>query len=177
MASRTWNFDVPHCSLQFVARHMVVAKVNGRFDRFSGSLQFDPEKPNEGQVKVEIDAASVNTNSTDRDNHLRSPDFLDVASSPQLTFRSTKFESTGPSSLKVHGDFTLRKVTKPVVLEVRQLGLLKDPWGLDRILFNAKTMLQRSDYGLVWNKALDNGGWLVSERVELELDVQAVAQK
>lgn len=177
MSARTWNFDLPHSNLQFLARHMVVAKVIGRFDRFSGVLTFDPEKPNEGSVQVEIDAATVNTNSTDRDNHLRSPDFLDAAKNPKLTFKSTAFTSNGPNQLTVTGELTIRGVTRPVTLETRQLGLLTDPWGQSRILFNARTTLNRSDYGMSWNKVLDNGGWLVSERVELELDIQAVAVK
>jgi polyisoprenoid-binding protein YceI len=175
MSSRIWKFDLPHCNLQFIARHMVVAKVVGRFDRFDGTLTYDPEKPATGQVHVDVETASVNTNSPDRDTHLRSPDFLDVSKAPKMTFKSTSFVPHGPNTLKIEGELTLRNVTKPVTLEVRQLANVTDPWGKQRLIFNARTTLTRADFGLTWNKALDNGGWLVSERIELDLDVQAVA--
>lgn len=175
MPARVWKFDLPHCNLQFIARHMVVAKVVGRFDRFDGTLTFDPERPAEGQVQVDVETASVNTNSPDRDQHLRSPDFLDVAKAPKMAFKSSAFVPQGPNTLKVEGELTLRGVTKPVTLEVRQLANLTDPWGKQRLIFNARATLNRGDFGLVWNKVLDNGGWLVSERIELDLDVQAVA--
>ena len=175
MPARTWKFDLSHSNLQFTARHMVVAKVIGRFDRFDGSLTLDPELPEQGLVSVEIDAASVNTNALDRDNHLRSADFLDVANHPKLTFKSTKVTPNSQTHLTIEGQLTLRGITRPVTLDVRRLGLLTDPWGQARILFHARTSLNRSDFDIKWNKALDNGGWLVSERVELDLDVQAVA--
>jgi polyisoprenoid-binding protein YceI len=175
MSARTWKFDLPHCNLQFTARHMVVAKVIGRFDRFDGSLTLDPDHPESGSVTVEIDAASVNTNAPDRDNHLRSPDFLDVAHHPRLSFKSTRVAPDSQTHLTIEGELTLRGITRPVTLDVRRLGMLTDPWGQARILFHARTSLNRSDFDIKWNKALDNGGWLVSERVELDLDVQAVA--
>ena len=174
MPARTWKFDLSHSNLQFTARHMVVAKVIGRFDRFEGSMTLDPELPEQGSVSVEIDAASVNTNNPDRDNHLRSADFLDVTNHPRLSFKSSKVTSNSQTHLTVEGELTLHGITRPVTLDVRRLGLLTDPWGQARILFNARTTLNRIDFDIKWNKALDNGGWLVSERVELDLDVQAI---
>lgn len=176
MTARTWTLDTAHCNLQFVARHMVVAKVIGRFDRFNGHLRLDPERPDDGSVFVEIDAASVNSNSTDRDNHLRSADFLDVENHPKITFESTHLTGKSQTHMVAEGNLTIRGTTHPVSLDVRRLGFMTDLWGKSRVLYHARTTINRIDYGIKWNKALDNGGWLVSERIELELDVQAVAE-
>ncbi len=175
MSNTLWNFDYAHSTVNFVARHMVVARVFGRFSRFSGKLSVDPANMVDGGVEVELEAASIDTNNPDRDNHLRSPDFLDVARYPKISFKSTRVEGTGGASFRLHGELTIRDVTKPVVLEARNLGSLKDPWGLQRVLFNAKGTVNRADFGITWNKALDNGGWLISEKIDVEFDVQATA--
>lgn len=177
MTSRTWTIDPAHSNFQFIARHMVVAKVIGRFDRFGGSFEMDPENPASASINVEVETASVNTNAADRDTHLRSPDFLSVEEFPTMSFKSGDVLVNSPTHLTVHGELTLRGITKPVVLDVRRLGLLTDPWGQSRILFHARTTLNRIDFNISWNKALDNGGWLVSERVEIELDIQATSPK
>jgi len=177
MTLRTWTIDPAHSNFQFIARHMVVAKVIGRFDRFKGTLELDPERPETGSIDVSVETASVNTNAADRDNHLRSPDFLSVEEFPAMTFQSTGIVVNSPTHLTVNGNLTLRGITKPVVLDARRLGLLTDPWGQSRILFHVRTTLNRIDFDIRWNKALDNGGWLVSERVEIELDVQATSPK
>jgi len=175
LALGNWNFDYAHSTVNFIARHMVVARVFGRFSRFSGKLTADPAELAGASVEVELDAHSIDTNNADRDNHLRSPDFLDAGSHPKITFKSTRVEATGGSNFRLHGDLTIRSVTKPITLEARHLGVLKDPWGQQRALFNAKGVINRTDYGIVWNKALDNGGWLVSEKIDVEFDVQATA--
>lgn len=176
MSTHTWNFDGAHSSILFIARHMVVARVYGRFNQFTGSMQIDPDNVTTGSVRVEVQTASIDTNSPDRDKHLRSADFLDVENHPVMSFVSSKFEAA-PVGLRIHGDLSLRGITKPVVLEARQLGNMTDPWGQQRILFNGKTVLSRSDFGVKWNQAIDNGGWLVGEKIDIEVDVQAVKQQ
>lgn len=169
-----WNIDPAHSSVLFVARHMVVARVHGRFERLSGTLRVDPEKPTEGEVQAQVETASIYTGNAERDTHLRSADFLDAEQAPRITFRSTQVEPTGGSGFRLHGELTLRNVTKPVVLEARHAATAKDPWGNTRLIFTARGAFNRSDFGIRWNKALDNGGWLVGEKVDVELDIQAV---
>lgn len=173
-AVTTWNIDPAHSSLLFVARHMVVARVHGRFERISGTLKVNPEHPTQGEVEVFADTASIYTGSPDRDAHLRSADFLDADTAPRLTFRSTKVEPTGGSSFRLMGDLTIRNVSHPVAFEARHTATSKDPWGNTRLIYTAKATINRSDYGIRWNKTLDNGGWLVGEKVDIELDIQAV---
>lgn len=174
MASTNWRIDPNHSSILFIARHMVVARVHGRFERFEGTLAFDPDDLGNLTASVDIEAASVNTSAPDRDQHLRSPDFLDAQQHPTIAFRSTRMEKGGLTGWQLHGELTIRGVSKPVVLETRSIGKFSDPFGSSRFLFSAKTSINRSDFAITWNKALDNGGWLVSERLEIELDVQAV---
>ncbi|MFY2562724.1 YceI family protein [Corallococcus terminator] len=174
MPVTSWNIDPAHSSVLFVARHMVVARVHGRFERVSGVLRMDADQPTQGEVEVSADSASIYTGSPDRDTHLRSPDFLDVENAPKLTFRSTGLEPTGGSGFRLLGELTIRNVTKPVVFEARHTATSKDPWGSTRLIYTAKGTISRSDYGIRWNKTLDNGGWLVGEKVDIELDIQAV---
>lgn len=174
MPAQLWSFDAAHSAITFIARHMVVARVYGRFNTFTGRLEVDPNDVKSGNVEVRIDAASIDTNYPDRDNHLRSPDFLDVAHHPEIVFRSTTIEGAGGAAFRLHGDLTIRGITKPIVLEGRSLGALKDPQGHNKVLFNARGVVNRTDYGITWNRALDNGGWLVSEKIDFEVDVQAI---
>ncbi|MCP3098465.1 YceI family protein [Myxococcus sp. K15C18031901] len=174
MPVTTWNIDSAHSSVLFIARHMVVARVHGRFERVSGVLRVDADLPTQGEVEMSVEAASIYTGAADRDTHLRSADFLDVENAPKLIFKSTGTEPTGGSGFRLLGDLTIRNVTKPVVFEARHAATSKDPWGATRLLYTARAAINRSDYGIRWNKTLDNGGWLVGERVELELDVQAI---
>ncbi len=169
-----WNFDPPHTSAEFSARHMMVTTVRGKFEKLSGALDFDPENPTEASVEVTIDAASLNTGVTDRDNHLRSPDFLDVANYPTITFKSTKIEMTGESEGKIMGDLTIRGVTRPVVINTEYLGQGKDPWGKTIAGFSGRTKINREDWGLTWNVALETGGVLVSKEISITLEVEAI---
>ncbi|HZI14394.1 MAG TPA: YceI family protein [Myxococcus sp.] len=169
-----WNIDPAHSSILFVARHMVVARVHGRFERISGKLRVNPEQPVDGDVEVFAETASIYTGSLDRDAHLRSPDFLNAEGAPKIVFRSTKVEPTGGSSFRLEGELTLRNVTQPVVFEARHAATSKDPWGNTRLIYTARGTINRSDFGIRWNKTLDNGGWLVGEKVDIELDIQAV---
>lgn len=174
MSNSKWNFDTAHSGINFSVRHMVFAKVRGKFASWKGELKLDPADLTESRVAVEIDASSIDTGVADRDNHLRSPDFLDADSYPKLRFESTKLESAGGNQYRVHGNLTIRDITREVVLDAEYGGQAKDPWGNQRVLFTASTSLDRRDFGLQWNQALETGGVLVGERVDIELDVQAV---
>lgn len=171
-APGTWEIDPVHTSVAFVARYLMVTKVRGQFEDFSGAIHV-AERPEESWAELVMKAASIDTGSEDRDTHLRSPDFLDVERFPELRFRSTKIELLGGTHLAVTGDLTIRDVTRPVVLETEFTGLSSDPWGNRRAGFSATTEINREEFGASWNMALETGGWLVSKTVQIELDVLA----
>src|SRR5262249_14022132 len=148
--------------------------VRGGFDKVSGTLEFDPANPAASSVDVTIDAASINTGVTDRDNHLRSADFLDVANHPNITFKSSNVEAKGDTHAKVTGDLTIHGVTKSVVLDVEFLGQTGSPFGDTRAGFEATTSINREDFGLTWNVALEAGGVLVGKEIKLNIDAEAV---
>jgi polyisoprenoid-binding protein YceI len=177
MATRTWNIDTSHSAVHFTVRHLVIAKVRGVFGTFSGQIQLDPDDLSKSSVKVEIDAASIDTKEEKRDAHLRSADFLDVENHPKLTFVSKRVEAAGGKISKAIGDLTLHGVTKEVTLEIEDSGRAKDPWGNEKAAFEAKTRINRTDFGLKWNAALETGGVLVGEHVDISIDVEAVAAK
>ena len=168
----TWEVDPNHTTIGFVARYIMVTKVRGHFKKFSGAIHVE-EKIEDSWAELTIDAASIDTNQPDRDNHLRSPDFLDVERFPTITYRTSKVELTGPTTLKVTGDLTIRDVTKPVVLDVEFEGVTKDAFGKTRVAFSAMGEIDRTDFGASWNMALETGGWLVSKEIKLELEVLA----
>lgn len=175
MTTHRWNIDTTHSGIHFSVRHMVFAKVRGRFADWSGLVHLDPADPTGGRVEVAIEAASIDTGVTDRDAHLRSADFFDVERFPQIRFRSTRVEANDGGELRVHGALTIRDVTRDVVLEARVLGAGKDPWGNRRVAFQAEASLDRREFGLEWNQVLEAGGVLVGDRVDVEIEVQAVA--
>jgi polyisoprenoid-binding protein YceI len=170
----TWNIDTAHTNAAFSVRHMMVATVRGHFGKVTGTVTFDPQNLAASSVDVAIDANTINTGVADRDGHLKSPDFLDVANYPNISFKSTKIEVTGDSTAKVTGDLTVHKVTRPVVLEAEFLGQFKDMQGSQRVAFNGKTKINREDWGLTWNVALETGGVLVGKDINIELDVEAI---
>lgn len=173
----TWTIDSAHANASFAVRHMMVSTVRGRLGTVDGTLTFDPDNPQASQVEVEIDAASIDTGIEDRDNHLRSPDFLDVEKYPTITFKSTNVEVTGDNKGKVTGDLTIRDVTRPVTLNVTFLGQSVNPMdGSQTVGFEAKTSIDREDWGLTWNVALETGGWLVGKEINITIDVEAVLQ-
>jgi polyisoprenoid-binding protein YceI len=172
--TQQFTLDPTHSALGFTVRHMVFAKVRGRFGAFQGTVTLDPEHLERSSVKVEIDAASIDTGTPDRDKHLRSADFFDVEQFPKLTFASTRIEALGGERYALHGQLAIRGVEREVTLQAEYGGRAKDPWGNERALFTLSGGLNRSDFGLRWNQALEAGGVLVGERVELELEVQAV---
>lgn len=174
MDKHDWTIDPGHSAIHFSVRHMVFAKVRGRFGAWTGTLEGDPADPAGVSVTVAIDASSIDTGVADRDAHLRSADFLDVARFPELRFTSKRVERTGQGRYRVHGELTLRDVTREVVLEAEHAGGGRDPWGNERLAFTARTAIDRRDFGLRWNQVLEAGGVLVGERIEIEVDVQAV---
>ncbi len=175
MTIQTWNIDPTHSAINFSVRHMVFAKVRGRFGKWNGAIQVDPTDLSRGSVEVEVDAASIDTGVADRDTHLRSADFLNVESFPKLRFKSTRVEKVDGEHLRLTGDLTIGNATREVVLEVEYAGQAKDPWGNTRVAFTATTSIERSSFGLTWNQALEAGGVLVGDRIDIELEVQAVA--
>lgn len=176
MAKETWQIDPAHSAVNLSVRHMVVSKVRGKFNKWSATLDLDTSDLSRSSVEVTIDAASIDTGVADRDAHLRSPDFLDVAASPALTFKSCRIEVLSPASLRIVGDLTIRGQTREVPLEVEYGGLAKDPWGNQRAGFLATAHLSRKEFGLTWNQALETGGVLVSDRVDVEIELQAIQQ-
>ena len=174
MTTQTWNIDTTHSGVNFSVRHMVIAKVRGRFTRFSGTLTGDASDLTKATLVAEVDADSIDTNMADRDAHLRSPDFFDATSFPKLTFASTRIERAGEGQYKAHGDLSIRGVTKPVVFDLAVHGQAKDPWGNDRVAFTLEGAVDRSEFGLRWNQALEAGGVLVGERVQIEIEAEAV---
>jgi len=174
MAGQRWEFDPVHSSIGFWVRHLMVSKVHGRFTRWTGTLEVDEQTPSLSRVEVEIDTDSIDTKEQKRDDHLRSPDFLDAAKYPKLRFRSTSVEPLSEDRLVVRGELTIRDVTRPVELHVEYAGRAKDPWGGERAGFSARTSLNRKDFGLVWNVALEAGGVLVADKVDIAVEVEAI---
>jgi polyisoprenoid-binding protein YceI len=175
MATHNWNIDVAHSGINFSIRHMVVSKVRGRFTKFTGVLRLDEGGDlTRSSVEASIDAAGIDTGSAQRDDHLRGADFFDVDRFPQLRFRSTLVVKLAEDRYGVVGELTIRDVTREVVIDAEYAGRGKDPWGVERVAFSAKTAIDRKDFGLAWNQVLEAGGMLVGDRVEIEFDVQVV---
>lgn len=171
-----WNIDSTHAQASFAARHMMVTTVRGSFNKISGTIDYDPANPAAASVEVVIDTHSMtSTGLEQRDNHLRSADFLDVEHYPTITFKSTKVEPKGDGTkATIYGDLTIRGVTKPVAIEAELLGQGKSPFGTTVAGFTGTTKINREDFGLTWNMALETGGWLVSKDVNITLDVEAI---
>lgn len=168
-----YKVDPAHTTVTFKIRHMFT-NVGGRFDEFEGTVSFDPEKFGEASVEGTIKAASINTNHEKRDAHLRNEDFFHVEKYPTITFKSTKITDidTAKNTAKLHGNLTMHGVEKPVVLDVAYLGTAKDPWGNTRGGFVGTTKINRKDFGITWNQAMDAGGLLLGEEVEIEINVE-----
>jgi polyisoprenoid-binding protein YceI len=172
--TNNWNLDTVHSGINFSVRHMVVSKVRGRFAKFSGQVALDESDLTRSTVEATIDASSIDTGTAQRDEHLKSADFFDIEHFPEIRFRGTGIEKVGPERYRLTGQLTIRDVSREIALDVEYGGRGKDPWGNERIGFTARGALDRRDFGLKWNQALETGGLLVSDRVELELELQAV---
>jgi len=168
-----YTLDVSHSRLGFVARHAMVTKVRGQFGAFTGTARIDEANPADSKVELSIDVTSVETGSADRDGHLKSGDFFDAETYPAITFTSTDVTRNG-SDWTIAGDLTIKDVTKPVTIEFEQTGSAVDPFGNTRVGFEGETTINRKDWGLTWNAALETGGVLVSEKIKLEFDVSAI---
>jgi len=171
----TWELDPGHTSVNFSARHLMVSKVRGRFTSFHGTINI-ADDPLLSSVTAVIDTASVDSNDEQRDGHLKSADFLDVANHPTMTFTSTGTRQVGKDDFEVDGNLTIRGTTRPVTLQLAFLGVQKDPWGGTRAGFEASTEFSRKDFGLEWNVALEAGGVVVGDKVKVEIEVEAVLQ-
>jgi polyisoprenoid-binding protein YceI len=175
MASK-WAVDPSHSAVHFTARHMVVAKVRGTFTKFSANVDLDETDLTKSKIEAHIDAASIETREQKRDEHLRSADFLDVQKFPELVFKSKKIDKTG-GGFRLTGDLTIKDKTRDVSLDVEYGGQMKDPWGNERAVFTATTSIDRKDFGLVWNVALETGGVLVGDKISIEIEIEAIKQK
>jgi len=171
-----WVADPAHTSVEFTARHMMLSKVRGEFQDSTVNLDLDEEHPEKAAVEAHIKTASINTRDAQRDGHLRSPDFFKSDEFPEMVFKSTKVELTGKETAKLHGDLTIRDVTKPVVLDVTYLGSSKSPWGTTNAGFEASTKINRENWGLTWNVALETGGWLVSKDITINIEAEFTKQ-
>jgi len=174
--TRTYAIDKTHSEAAFQVRHLI-SKVRGRFADFDGAIQFDEDQPAQSSVTFTIQAASIDTSTPDRDAHLRSEDFFAVEKYPTLTFVSTSVTPKGAEAFEVAGNLTMRGVTKAIVIPVSYLGKATDPWGNQKVAFEGEITLNRKDYGLNWNAAIEAGGFLVGDEVKVSLSIQAAAAK
>jgi len=171
----TYVLDASHSALSFITRHAMVTKVRGSFESFEGQAVVDGSKPEDTKLEVSIDVASINTRNADRDAHLRSADFFDAENYPKVTFVGTDAAIKG-DVVEITGDLTIKDVTKPVTFPLEFAGTAKDPFGNIRVGLEGSTQILRSDYGLTWNAALETGGFLVSDKITLELEISAIEQ-
>lgn len=172
-AAATWVLDTEHSTVGFAVKHMMVTDQKGGFDTFTGTIELDDKDITKSSVKVEIDTASVSTRNKKRDDHLRSPEFFDAAKFPKMTFESTKIEKSKDGGLTVTGNLKIRDISKPVTLTVAPLSAeFKDPWGGTHRGTTATATINREDFGLTWNKALEKGGVVVGKDVKIELQIE-----
>ena len=171
-----WAIDNSHSEIGFSVRHMMLSTARGVFDAFTGTVDFNEATPVASTVDVTIDTSSIKTRDEKRDGHLKSADFFDVAQFPSITFKSISVETTSATTGKLHGNLTIKGVTKSVVLDVEYLGQAKSPWGTTSAGFSAKTSINREDFGLVWNATLETGGVLVGDKVTITIDLEVVKQ-
>ncbi|MEU9155928.1 YceI family protein [Streptomyces sp. NPDC048417] len=169
-----YTIDPAHTTLGFVARHAMVTNVKGSFQQFEGSLHLDGADPAKSTASLDITMGSITTGSPDRDGHLKSADFFKTDEFPTMTFRSTKAEALGGDDYRITGDLTILGVSKPVTIDLEFNGAAKDPFGNERVGFEGKAEIKRSDWGVTWNAALETGGVLVSDKIKLNFDISAI---
>ncbi len=172
---KDWQIDLAHTSVTFSIKHMMVSTVRGSLKLVDGTLELDPEHPERSAVAVRLDAGSIDTGQEARDAHLRSADFLDAAAHPYIEYRSERVERHG-KDYRIVGQLTMHGVTRPVTLDLDFAGVVPNMQGGERAAFSASTRLNREDFGLTWNVALEQGGWLVSKEMKVEIDLAAVSQ-
>lgn len=172
-----WELDIPHSSIGFSVRHMVVAKVHGKFNDFSGQIDFDGKNLEKGSVTVNAQVASIDTDNKKRDDHLRSPDFFDAEKFPTMIFKSKKVIKGSGREFKLVGDLTIKDVSKEVTFDCEFNGLINDPMGNTRAGFSAEAKINRQDFNVKWSKKLDAGGLVVGDEVKISLEIEAVKAK
>ena len=172
----SWQIDTAHSQIQFTVRHLMISKVRGSFEKFSGTVALDESAPANTTVDVQIETGSVYTREPQRDGHLRSPDFFNSEAFPLMTFKSKRVDVVDGHHAKLIGDLTIRDVTREVTLDAEYLGQAKSPWGTTSAGFTAATKINRKDWNLTWNQALETGGVLVGEEVEISIELELVKQ-
>jgi polyisoprenoid-binding protein YceI len=175
MTTRAYAIDKAHSEVTFQVRHLLT-KVRGRFSDFTGTIQFDEKQPDHSSVSLTIDAATVDTNNADRDQHLRSDDFFAADTYPTITFTSSRVVRTGPETYDVTGTLAIRGIAREITLPVAYLGTANDPWGNARAAFETEITINRKEFGLLWNTVLETGGFLVGDDVRISLSIQAIAE-
>ncbi len=171
-----WQIDPAHSEINFTVRHMMISNVRGQFEKFTGTVDFNEDDPTKSTVDVQIEAASINTKEPPRDNHLRSADFFDAEHYPYLTFKSKRVIKTGDNTGRIVGDLTIRDITREVTLDVEYSGQAQSPWGTTSAGFSATTTINRKDWDLNWNKALETGGVLVGDQIKIAIEIEVVKQ-
>ncbi|MCK6627555.1 MAG: YceI family protein [Anaerolineae bacterium] len=172
----SWQLDKAHSSINFSVRHMMISTARGRFEEFDGTFEVNETDPTRSKIEVEIQAASINTKDAQRDGHLKSPDFFDVEKYPVITFKSKRVEKVSGQNVRLVGDLTIKDITKEVALDVEYAGQAKSPWGTINAGFTAQTRINRKEWGLTWNVALETGGMLVGEEVTISIELELVKQ-
>ncbi|MDN3294298.1 YceI family protein [Streptomyces ficellus] len=170
----TYTIDPSHSSIGFTARHAMVTNVRGAFTEYEGTLHLDGANPAASSASIDVKIASIDTGNADRDGHLRSADFFDAEQFPLMTFRSTSVEALGGTDYRITGDLTIKGVTRPINIDLEFNGAAKDPFGNERVGFEGKAELLRSEWGLTWNAALETGGVLVSDKIKLTFEISAI---
>ncbi|SKB60648.1 Polyisoprenoid-binding protein YceI [Sphingobacterium nematocida] len=170
----TWNLDTAHSEIEFKVRHMMISTVKGQFKNFEVSINSESDDISKGTVSVKIDTTSLDTKNEQRDQHLKSSDFFDATEFPTITFVSTSVVGDVQDEFKINGDLTVKGITKPIVVKAEFGGIAKDPWGNEKVGYTVKGAINRSDFGLTWNAALETGGVMVSEEVKFEGELQFV---
>ena len=168
----TWTVDASHTNVSFSVKHMMVSKVRGRFEGFEGTIEGNPEDLTGAKIDFKIDTTTIQTNNTDRDNHLRSADFFDTETFPTITFTTTDIVKKGGSKYDLIGDITIKDVTKKITFAAEFEGIGKNPWGVDVAAFEAESKISRKEFGLTWNQALEAGGVLVGDDIKITLELQ-----
>jgi len=169
-----WQLDKAHTNIMFSVRHMMITKVRGSFEKLDGTVELDEQHPENARVEIQVETASINTRDVQRDTHLRSGDFFNVEQYPLMTFKSKRVERFGEDRARLIGDLTIRDVTREITLDVEYNGMLKNPWGMTSAGFTATSKLNRKDWGLTWNVALETGGVLVGEEVDMTIELELI---
>ena len=172
----SWTIDPAHSEVNFTVRHMMISNVRGRFEKFTGTVDFDVANPANTKVDVQIEAASLSTREPQRDGHLRSADFLDAEKFPYLTFKSKRVNVIDAQHAELVGDLTIRDITREVILDVEYSGMSQSPWGTTNAGFTASTRISRKNWNLNWNVALETGGWLVGDEIKIDLELEIIRQ-